>query len=410
MGSARRALFAINGLMALLGSAGTFWSIAVIARQGLLCTDCITIPPVWGYSALGVTFGVLLISALAILAVKRHHKCTLVFMVMFVVITFAFTVMGTSAFLLFTQSQDSGALQPTIDGLVEEFKQYMVVWGVNNPPQWVRLQAYLECCGVDFEATYVFPEYQARMLQLHTGPRCNVMSEVKIDGYHVYYPSFDAEGVAAIKSDPAFQLPQPYLCETNAKAMVASYTAQIAGGAAFFGALQLLSIVLTVLLVCQVKEEDGGFAQTDESGAIKRENPLRALSLAVPKAKTFANHASMRVFQVAMFAEQRTGPTGPLAQMAATNPSFTGDNVEFGKQFHEKYARMRKSGLPENAVRHAMARDGVDCPREFFDSVGERSATIPPGMNEGLRNIVNRVSRTVRHAHTSSALRVGSER
>lgn len=84
---------------------------------------------------------------------------------------------------------------------------------------------------------------------------------------------------------------------------------------------------------------------------------------------------------------------------------------DFGEKY-TKYQKMKKSGLPEGAVRQAMQRDGVECPDGFFDGGDEESGGgggfskppaptaprgfggPPPGLPplQAMKNLANRVS------------------
>jgi len=434
----RRLLFAIDGLTAILGLAGFAYAIAVLVQNGTLCGDCVTIPLTWAYAVLGLTGGVVLVSLLGIVAVKKHWKRTLMFLIVLTLLTFALTILGTTSILLFSQNQGSG-LSSAVDELALEFSHSMATWGVANPVKWIALQTQLQCCGVNLREAYSYPGEANRMATLDTGPLCNTTQEALISAIQVtLFPTYSDAAETYIDKQPGFSNP-PYFCEPQAKAVVAKYTAQIGGAAGFFCVLQGMSIFLTILVLCAVKEEDGGFAETDAEGNIKQPAAIRAIenrmSMAVPQsAKQFTNRVSMRVFQAPVFGGggSQTYPESPngmhgfgsappppglpppglggasgsgnpfmrpvqkpaAPSLPAPNSGGGGGAQDFGAEY-TKYAKMKKSGLPEGAVRQAMQRDGVECPDGFFDVFEDAAPIIPHAVQEGFRNIANRVSMNV---------------
>ncbi|KAH9249678.1 hypothetical protein BASA81_012647 [Batrachochytrium salamandrivorans] len=104
------ALVTINVLMLLLALVGLGYSIYVVATEGRLCEDCLTIPVIWGWSAFGLTLCVAFVSLLAIVATCRHIKSILIFMAFFTFITFAASVALTVILSMWTSQTDLGAL------------------------------------------------------------------------------------------------------------------------------------------------------------------------------------------------------------------------------------------------------------------------------------------------------------
>jgi hypothetical protein len=267
-------LLVFNFLIALLALAGLVVAIVVLASGGKLCVDCLQMPMSLGYGLLGITLGLLLLEILAFVAVMKHIRGLMIFMVIFTIITFSISVAGTTIFLQWANAGDLGPLKPTIDMLVQLFEDGVTSWAVKpeNHDAWIAWQdGALDCCGVSLRETYQIPTWRTT---LHTGTkRCTDEKNNLIQDIINANPKYSEAVETAVKADSRYSVlwvPRPeYFCKTNAINTASKYTVHLGGVLGALSFFQIVWVILAIVLLCLIKPEHGGFAPVDEQGNVK---------------------------------------------------------------------------------------------------------------------------------------------
>lgn len=228
----------------------------------------ITGPNFFYYTIGALGLFIFIVSFFGVLGVIRRKKGVLLCYTLsaagLLLIEIIITVFG----LLYANGQ---AAFPEVDNLagslLTELENSLVRFAETDPSEWKLTQDALGCCGVDFESTYRFSEFNKTASDF-------LQSQLSGEGCSSEYPNILAvqENFTSFEAAAEERLLEllandNYFCIDSVRAFLQQATIAIAGSIGGVVAFQFIALVCCYILLCDKgagKGDDGAVGETNE--------------------------------------------------------------------------------------------------------------------------------------------------
>lgn len=210
--------------------------------------------PKWAFLVVIVVSGIMfLVSFVGGCGAKMRSRKSLILFAILASLTILVQTVGTVFLVLYANDQPTVA---SLDDSVEDAQALLEISLVEyalgpSDKGWVSSQDLFQCCGVDAEANYLFPEYQLNstefLQKLLTGEARQCAEKVPvIDAFiqanPVYSEQVDADLVALVGVD--------FFCKDKIRQFSVEATIYVSATSGFLIFMQLISLVCAIKLLC----------------------------------------------------------------------------------------------------------------------------------------------------------------
>ncbi|GBG26122.1 Hypothetical Protein FCC1311_023422 [Hondaea fermentalgiana] len=246
-------LKAINILTTLLATA---WLItAVVFLKTDMGGNVVQSVPDWTLlSAIALAVVIMLVSLLGLAAALTQRKLLLGLFVFLVAVTMVGQMMISIFLGLYVHDKDS---IPGLNDLVasgqEKLELELVDFAEEQPVDWVNTQNSFKCCGISYELTYLYEDYNKTLASFldsqisGTDKDCSSY-HTTIEVLHTTFPSYDDSTDDDAEAAAAAALPADFFCKSKIKTLATEYTLYLGIASGFLIFLQFICFFCAIMV------------------------------------------------------------------------------------------------------------------------------------------------------------------
>ena len=226
----------------------------------------ITGPNFFYYTIGGLGMFIFVVSFFGVLGVIRRKKGVLLCYTLSAAMLFLIEIIVTVFGLLYANGQ---AAFPAVDNLagslLTELENSLVNFAEADPSEWKLTQDALDCCGVDFESTYRFSEFNKTASDFLTSQLSGEDCSTEYGNILAVQANFTAFEPAAEARLLELLAIENYFCVDSVRAFLQQATVAIAGSIGGLIAFQFITLVCCYILLCDKGAGKGDDAQEGET-------------------------------------------------------------------------------------------------------------------------------------------------
>eukprot|EP00286_Rhodomonas_abbreviata_P026621 CAMPEP_0181314260 /NCGR_PEP_ID=MMETSP1101-20121128/14715_1 /TAXON_ID=46948 /ORGANISM="Rhodomonas abbreviata, Strain Caron Lab Isolate" /LENGTH=304 /DNA_ID=CAMNT_0023421325 /DNA_START=115 /DNA_END=1029 /DNA_ORIENTATION=- len=289
MGDPKARAGCAKSFLVVVNAAAVVLSLAAIIFGFVILYSDVTIAlvssfPQWILYVIIVFNGfVFFLSILGLIAGCGASKAAVVVFVVFSLLTLLVQIIAVVFAMLYANGiAVTDSLNDFAVDLQTQLETTLIDMAVDEPAEWLATVETFDCCGVDFEANYEWPNYAGYnattfidALQVdHVNPQpdgslvsCAAGRE-ELYEILALYPTLNATALQVAEDAPVIgSTEEPYFCKDKISKRAQEWTTYIAAVIGVLLFIQVISTTAACYLLCGATVSQGGFKQDKEGNA-----------------------------------------------------------------------------------------------------------------------------------------------